>query len=530
MRRRTGVLAALAVAAAGAALALPAVASTSPAPRATVVIVLDTSGSMKGDWGTAALAAAGDYLDALPEDVAAGLITFGAHPVLSVPPTTDRVRLTAALATDWSALASPVYDAVALAAETAGRLPGQRRVLVLSDCEDTGSSLTRQDMTELLARQRVTVDVSTPDGTHVFDGCDQAVHATGGRLLVPDEMADRAAELASAPVPATLAPSWPFGTALGVVFVALLGLGTIAFRRFGGTSRLSRLRSALAPYRAHPDRRAEVRHDEDRARVLRPVLRLANRFLRRRGQHERLADDLDLAGVALRPAEWLLVRVGVSAGFATLLAALGLSWPGAFLGLVIGWFAGRMYLRLRISRRRGAFADQLPDTLQLVVGALQAGFSLPQALAAVVGENTQPIAGEVARALARTRLGMSVEDALEAVAGRMCSADFAWTVLAIRIQRQVGGNLAELLTTTVRTMRDRGQLRRHVKALSAEGRLSAYVLIGLPILLALWMFVSRRSYLEPLYTTPIGWLLTLVAVGSVSVGWFWMNRLVKVEV
>ncbi|HEX6351428.1 type II secretion system F family protein [Actinophytocola sp.] len=510
-----------------AAVALTGTPAAADTPRATVVVVLDTSGSMKGAWGTAALSAARTYLDALPEDVAAGLVTFGVHPVLSVPPTLDRARLTAALATDWTAPASPVHDAVALAAETAGRFPGQRRVLVLSDCDDLGSSLTRHGMTEALTSHRVTVDVLT--GTSVAGGCGEAVRETGGRLLTPGEVADRAAELASAPFPSRPAPpAWPLGLALGTVFVSLLGLGVIGFRRLRGASRHSKLVSALAPYRAAPDRRSEARND--RAPALRPLLRLANRFLRWRHQHGKLADALDLAGLPLRPAEWLLVRAGVSAGLGALPALLGMALVGALVGFVLGWLVTRLYLRMRISRRRGAFADQLPDTLQLVVGALQAGFSLPQALAAVVREDTKPISGEIARALARTRLGVSVEDALEAVAERMGSADFAWTVMAIRIQRQVGGNLAELLTTTVRTMRDRGQLRRHVKALSAEGRLSAYVLIGLPIGLALWMFVSRRSYLEPLYTHPIGWVLSAVAVSSVSLGWFWMSRLVKVEV
>lgn len=532
MRRVTVVLAALA--AVLVPLATADSASAAPAPRATLIIMLDTSGSMQGAWGTAARTTAEAYLDALPADVVAGLVTFGAgtsgEVTLSVPPTVDHARLTAALDMDWSAGTSPVYDAVALAAETAGRLPGPRRVLVLSDCEDTSSSLTLDEMVERLDRHRVTADMLVLD-PKVASKCDRTVGTAGGRLLEPGDVPSRAVELASAPAPVAAQPSMPAGLALGTVFGALLGLGVITFRRISGTSRRSPWQSALEPYRlGQATEPAEAPPDEGRSRGLRPLLLLCHRLLGRGGRRERLADELDLAGMRLKPAEWLLLRVIVSAGFSTLLAGLGMSWAGALIGLVIGWFVGRRFLRWRISRRRSTFAEQLPDTLQLVVGALQAGFSLPQALAAVVRKDTQPIAGEIARALARTRLGVSVEDALDKVAERMRSADFAWTVMAIRIQRQVGGNLAELLTTTVRTMRDRCQLRRHVKALSAEGRLSAYVLIGLPIMLALWMFTSRREYLGPLYTTPLGWLLILVGTGSMSAGWFWMSRLVKVEV
>ena len=156
------------------------------------------------------------------------------------------------------------------------------------------------------------------------------------------------------------------------------------------------------------------------------------------------------------------------------------------------------------SRNRAAFAEQLPDVLQLIAGSLQSGFSLPQALDAVVREDTQPSTGEFSRALAEVRIGADLEDALDRVADRMDSADLRWTVMAIRIQREVGGNLAEVLLDNRGTMRERAFLRRHVRALSAEGRLSAYILVVLPVLVGIWLFISSPSYMRPLYTTPAG--------------------------
>ena len=121
-----------------------------------------------------------------------------------------------------------------------------------------------------------------------------------------------------------------------------------------------------------------------------------------------------------------------------------------------------------------------------------------------------------ARRWLRRDSGCPVEQTLEGVAVRMGSKDFAWVVMAIRVQREVGGNLGGVLTTVSATMRERAMLRRHVRGLSAEGRLSAYILIGLPIMLTLYMFTLRREYLEPLYTTAIGLVMIIAAVSCCS--------------
>ena len=247
--------------------------------------------------------------------------------------------------------------------------------------------------------------------------------------------------------------------------------------------------------------------------------------------HERLAERLDIAGIARKPAEWALL--GGCLGIA-IAAALSLVTSyvllGVLAGALIGWLAMRLSLSLRIARRRVAFADQLPDVLQLIASALRSGFSLPQALDAVVREDNQPIAGEFSRALGEARLGGDLEDGLEAVASRMESDDLHWTVLAIRIQQGVGGNLAEVLLTIAGTIRERAFLRRHIRALSAEGRLSAYILIALPLLVGTWLFVTDPQYMRPLYTTHIGEIVLVVGSLMLVLGIFWMRKTIKIEV
>jgi tight adherence protein B len=156
--------------------------------------------------------------------------------------------------------------------------------------------------------------------------------------------------------------------------------------------------------------------------------------------------------------------------------------------------------------------------------------SLGQALDSVVNEGTEPIAGEFRRVLIETRLGVPLEAALEGISDRIESEDFAWVVMAIRIQREVGGNLAELLQTVAGTLRERDYLRRQVKSLSAEGLLSAYILIGLPIGVSIFLVAFRGEYIRPLYTTGIGFLLIGTAVVLLSMAGFMMKKIVTVEV
>jgi tight adherence protein B len=166
----------------------------------------------------------------------------------------------------------------------------------------------------------------------------------------------------------------------------------------------------------------------------------------------------------------------------------------------------------------------------LVAGSLSAGYSLLQALDGVVQEGEEPIAGEFSRALATARLGVPIEDALDQVAERVDSPDFAWTAMAIRIQREVGGNLAEVLLTVGDTLRERAALRRQVRALSAEGRLSAYILLAIPTLFGMYEVLLRRSYVSVMWSNPIGIALMVATIVLMGVGFVWMRNVVNVEV
>ena len=245
----------------------------------------------------------------------------------------------------------------------------------------------------------------------------------------------------------------------------------------------------------------------------------------------RIAQSLESAGVALKPAEWLLLRAAilVIGGLVGMLLIPSNAVFGVLVvvAAIVGpWF----YLRRKKKKRLKAFGMGLADTLQLMSGSLSAGLSLAQSVDTIVREGAEPIASEFRRVVIESRLGVTIEDALEGVGNRMQSRDFGWVVMAIRIQREVGGNLAELLLTVAATLREREYLRRHVHALSAEGRLSCYVLGGLPPGFLAYLALSKPDYVKPMFNTPIGWLMVAGMGVLLAVGIFWMSKVSKVDV
>ena len=314
---------------------------------------------------------------------------------------------------------------------------------------------------------------------------------------------------------------------LGCIFLALLLAALLIGSAVGRVDTGKRLAQQVDQYRP---RHRPLEAPAEGA-VSGAALGGVARLLRSRNSDQRLAKRLELAAINRKPAEWVLLA---GCAIVVLAAVVAVSTGNALLGFLVavpvGWLAARLVVSVRIDRRRAAFSEQLPDMLQLAAGSLQSGFSLPQALDAIARDGTQPISGEFSRALAETRIGVELPVALDRLAERMDSTDLRWTVMAISIQREVGGNLAEVLSNTVATMRERTQLRRHVRALSAEGRLSAYILIALPVVVGGWLFISSPAYMRPLYTTATGVLLLVLAAVLAAAGALWMRQLIKVEV
>src|SRR3954451_18733687 len=323
--------------------------------------------------------------------------------------------------------------------------------------------------------------------------------------------------------------------ALIALFVAVAVLLAVALSGFsGGSSRTGvRRRLSIYPLTGRPveESREETSTMLGDSAVARSAVELAGRGVGKRDMEAMLAQRLDAAGVPMKPAEWLILHTGLAVlGGVLLLLISGGGLLATIIGFAIGIIGPWVYLSFKEGRRTNAFLERMPDTLQLMAGGLLAGYSLPQSIDAVVREGSEPISSEFNRALVETRLGVTIEDALEGVAQRMRSIDFEWVIMAVRIQREVGGNLPEVLTTVAATLRERERLRRQVRVLSAEGRLSAWILGGLPPLFFMYLLLVRREYVSTLWTDPLGVVLLVFLFINITVGAIWLRKVIQVEV
>ncbi|GHJ58128.1 hypothetical protein NOK12_06470 [Nocardioides sp. OK12] len=552
----------------------------------SAVLAIDTSNSMAGERFEAAQQAARDFLAQAPDDVLVGVVTFAGEVATPQVLTADRDAARAVIDSLTLSRGTALHEAVLAAVELAGT-EGQRTVLVLSDGADT-TATPLDEAAAAVAAAEVGLDVISLQGA---DARLRELAAAGDGRVVPATSEALAAAFAAeaeelerqllvtAALPADLdsteqtvrvtldspggpvvaeafvpvaqsvaggtgvddlvatdngwsAPGWTIwvgGAALGVGLVALAVL--LVPRRQAAPGPAERVDAyAAATMRPGTPVAAPTRVDPEQA--LAQAKQAAGQVLRRnRGLEARIAARLEAAGSELKAPEWLLVHVGIIVGAGLLGLLLGGGSIGvALVLLVLGALGPWLYLGVRRSRRRKKFDELLPETLGLISGSLSAGLSLSQSVDTVVREGQEPIAGEFRRVLAETRLGVTLEEALEGVAERFDSKDFEWVVMAIRIQRQVGGNLAELLDTVAGTMRERAYMKRQVSALAAEGKLSAYVLGGLPPLFMMYLFLTQRDYVMILFTDPRGLVMLLGAGLWLAIGAFWMSKLIKVEV
>jgi tight adherence protein B len=231
----------------------------------------------------------------------------------------------------------------------------------------------------------------------------------------------------------------------------------------------------------------------------------------------------------MSPGEAILAMVG--------LAAVGGVFFGIFNGALAGVIAFGVLLLLVVllirfagGREKRRFEKQLPDTLTLLSTSLRAGYSLLQAIEAVSSEAPDPTAREFGRAMAEARLGRTVTGAMEGIVERTQSKDFEWAVMAIEIQREVGGNLAEVLQTVGDTMRARNRLKGEIRALTAEGRISAFVLGSLPFAMAAFLWFTNRDYLQPLLDETFGRISIGVGLLLMVAGIWWLKKIVDIEV
>jgi tight adherence protein B len=286
---------------------------------------------------------------------------------------------------------------------------------------------------------------------------------------------------------------------------------------------------AVAPQRG--DRRTR-RLDEALAAspALRRAVEVTANLADRKGALGSVERSLRAADVPVRPAELILAHLAATVVVPILTLLATQSVPKAAMALLLAGAGPPVTLRFLTSRRRKRFGNQLPDALTSLAGALRAGRSVGQAMEALSREIGDPMGRELRKVVAEVRLGRTLHDTLADAADRVGSDDFRWAVLAMQIQSEVGGNLAELLDQVAATMRERTRMRGEVKALTAEGRASAIMLVVMVPALGGVMAMMNPSYMAPLFSTSTGRMMIGISAVMIGGGYFWMSRMVKIDV
>jgi tight adherence protein B len=239
--------------------------------------------------------------------------------------------------------------------------------------------------------------------------------------------------------------------------------------------------------------------------------------------------DLARANLKLRFAEYYYIRIGASLGLGVLLFVFRDPISGV-IGFLLGYMLPRIWVGRRISGRLSAFNKQLPDTITLLSNSLRAGSSFLQSIELVSREGGPPMSDEMGRVVREVNLGLGMEEALHNLVRRIKSDDLDLMVTAIGIQQQVGGNLAEILDTIAFTIRERVRIKGEINTLTAQGRVSGYLVAFLPIGLGAVLNIINPAFMQPLFTQTIGRILIGVGVVMMTIGFLAIRKITDIKV
>ena len=547
---------------------------------ASVVLAVDRSRSMAGRSITDASAAAGGFVTTKPAADAIEVVAFGSHAIGLTGFSTSTIDADGALRT-LSIDRHPgtaLYDAIVLAtAELSKRPSGGRVLILLTDGKDVSSSASLAEAIGAARRAGVAVYPIAIAGPEFTPKPLQALaSATGGafyragasgklsavyssiavqlartwhinyltaarpgdrldlRVSVPGQgAAARDVQVPAGPGgaaasrgPSRLLPRSFYTGAAGTVVTALVigALVLLGYFLVIAAQKSAWLKKRLEPH-ITPGRVQKQQHE--RFASVAVVIRATERALGNLRQFRWLSRVLERADLPIRAAEFAYIIVGC--GFAVGLVA-GIAAKSVFaffVGALIGGLLPLGFAQMKARGRLRAFDNQLADLLVTLAASMKAGHSFRQGIQSVVDEGMDPAAGEFKRVLTDTQLGRPMEDSLIEMAERVGSKDFTFVITAVTIQRQVGGSLASLFDMVADTVRQRQQFARRIRSLTAMGRMSAYVLVGLPFFLGLVMTLINRKFMAPLFHRHTGHVMLLAGLTMMAMGSVMLKKIVS---
>jgi tight adherence protein B len=556
--------------------------AVSPATGATgigTVLLIDASNSMRGTIDDA-MAASRAFATRNPGQPLS-VVFFNAKPTVRLPFTVDPAAVKAALAKNPTlAEGTHIYDALSAGiAQIRDSGLGSGRIVIVSDGDDVGSLTSKDGAIAQLQDQKVpvyAVGITSKDFTPGDLG--DIAAATGGTFANadhPDELVQIYDDLgyrlsneyliryrsaarpdekvtvtvAIAGIPETVAQTYqtpttgtgsPYEESLGDklrqswVLLFLFAALVVVLLVFAVHTLLQlrsnrRLRRRLGDFVGLP----EEERAAERQRQVREQLAAAagpsgrQSLWHRFSFYSRLEGDLDVADIETTAERLLILSAIGGLGVALVAAALAGPW-WALVGIAVPVVVRSVVAR-RARKVRDAFQDQLPDNLEVMASALRAGHSLVGAMSVMRDESAEPSRSEFTRVVTDEQLGVLLDDALEVTAQRMRSTDVEQVALLAMLQREAGGNMAEVLDQVVANIRARMDYRRLVRVLTAQGRLARWIITFIPIVLVLILLVLNPDHLQPLVDNTIGLLAIVLATLGVIVGSWFIKRIVSIE-
>jgi tight adherence protein B len=544
-----------------------------------VILLIDASESMKGKPIEEAMEAARAFMKARNPKLPVAVVVYNPEQHVLTDFTTDAATLDAAVATTPEVVfGTEIYDSLIVASEMATEYGLERSTAVLlSDGQELSSESSRAEALAALdaASMRV-IAVGFQSRRYEPDRLSALANGSGG-AFIPGATSDEfvpvfqsigrqlsseylvsyrsllaarvpaSVRIAVAGLPTAATASYttpaleltPRGTFERtwvdqvivspwlMIFVVVSVLALLIFAVLTGIEVRSRsVRKRMAQYVSVPS------EDESRVRRAEVASMLAERAQKRVEGHrwwQNFEHDVELAGFkasAVLLAGWTLIG-GIVVSIVAAIAFQSLA--GLLVGLIAPLIT-RSIVKNRVRRKRSAFAEDMPDNLEVLAGALRAGHSLIGAMGVMVDGANEPAKSEFRRVLQDEQLGVPLDQALMVMARRMDNLDVEQVAIVTRLQREAGGNTAEVLDRVVENIRGRMELKRLVRVLTAQGRIARYILTGIPIVLLLFFFWINAEWLEPLWSTTAGnfalgaWVVMLIG------GWFAIKKIVDIEV
>ena len=537
------------------------------------VLVIDASDSMRGAPIKGAVEAARAFAARRNVNQRLAVLTFNAGNDLILPFTRSDAKIRAALA-DVPGLAhgTHLYDA---AAQAVGTIQGARitggAVVLLTDGADTGSDVKLDELTKIASDAHVRIfTVGLHSHTFRPGPLQELAGSTGGsfseagsaaalspifdqlglklaneyvvtyrslvypaqRVRVKVAVQGLGTARAAYTAPPRSAPtfhrplddrvwqSWVLMLVISSLFAGLIGVALFTALRPPGSTVRQRLSDFVST--------ARPAEEESREALASRIFEETERSLEETRWWRGFKEALELADVKIPPVQ-LLVGTLVLTLFAMWLLAAIIALPAALLGLAVPFLVRSLIMR-RIDRKRRRFADQLPDNLDVVASGLRAGHSIVGALSLVVNDAPEPSRTEFQRVVADEQLGVPLEDALRVVSRRMKSRDVEQVALVASLQRETGGNSAEVLDRVIESIRERHALRRLVRSLTAQGRMSRWVVSFLPVGLLLIISSLNPTYMKPLFTHTSGRIMLAFAATMIVAGSLVIKKIVDIKV